>query len=178
MAEGRRYFISLFIAPQTLSCALRRKDLHNPPLRVTMRQTEMRKRFPSWAGENHRVRTGSVFDHTNDHRQRRNTCETQIYRCLKSTGNRLKSTEKHYKSPEKIFSNCLGPRCRRFESCHSDQVVADFVSFATTFYLKVIAHSLRRSSFPNRTRCAGLRFGFAKLCDSGLLAAFSTEKIK
>ena len=25
---------------------------------------------------------------------------------------------------------------------------------------KVIAHSLRRSSFPNRNRCAGLRFGF------------------
>lgn len=34
-----------------LGCALRRKDLHNPPLRVTMRQTETQKRFPSWAGE-------------------------------------------------------------------------------------------------------------------------------
>ena len=28
------------------------------------------------------------------------------------------------------------------------------------FLQKVIAHSLRRSSFPNRNRCAGLRFGF------------------
>ena len=30
------------------------------------------------------------------------------------------------------------------------------------FYLKVIAHSLRSSSFPNRTLFAGLRFGFTK----------------
>ena len=118
----RNAFISLFIAPQTLSCAPCRKDLHNLLLRVTMRQTQMRKRFPSWAGENHRFWAGSVFDHINDHRQLRNTCETQIYRYLKSSGNRLKSTEKHHKSPEKIFSHCLGAGCRRFESCHSDQL--------------------------------------------------------
>ena len=39
-------------------------------------------------------------------------------------------------------------------------VVADCISFATTFFTKVISHSFRRSSSPNRTRCAGLRFGF------------------
>ena len=43
--------ISLIIATQTLSCAPHRKDLHNLLLRVTMRQTETQKRFPSWAGE-------------------------------------------------------------------------------------------------------------------------------
>ena len=47
-----------------------------------------------------------------------------------------------------------------FESLQAHHVVADFISFATTFYFKVIAHSFRRSSFPNRTRFAGLRFGF------------------
>ena len=36
------------------------------------------------------------------------------------------------------------------------------------FYLKkVIAHSFRRSSFPNRTRCAGLRFGFGCRPENG-----------
>ena len=29
-----------------------------------------------------------------------------------------------------------------------------------TFFTKIISHSFRRSSSPNRTRCAGLRFGF------------------
>ena len=38
-------------------------------------------------------------------------------------------------------------------------VVADCISFATTFFQKVISHSLRRSSSPNATRCAGLAFG-------------------
>ena len=79
-----------------------------------------RKRFPSWAGEKYRFWAGSVFDHINDHRQLRNTCETQVYRGLKSNGNRLKSTKKRYKSPEKIFPVSLGAGCRRFESCHSD----------------------------------------------------------
>ena len=34
------------------------------------------------------------------------------------------------------------------------------------FLQKVIAHSLRRSSFPNRNRCAGLRFGFGSGTES------------
>ena len=38
-------------------------------------------------------------------------------------------------------------------------VVADCISFATTFFIKVIAPSFRRSSAPNRARFAGLRFG-------------------
>ena len=48
------------------------------------------------------------------------------------------------------------------ESLRLHHVVADFISFATTvsfFKANVISHSFRRS-FPNRTRCAGLRFGF------------------
>lgn len=43
------------------------------------------------------------------------------------------------------------------ESCATGHhVVADFISFATTFFAEAIAHSFRRASFPNRTRCAGL----------------------
>ena len=38
-------------------------------------------------------------------------------------------------------------------------VAADDISFAATF-LKVTSHSFCRSSFPNRTRFAGLRFAF------------------
>ena len=39
-----------------------------------------------------------------------------------------------YKQVKKVFSISLGAGCRRFESCHSDHVVASFVSLATTFY--------------------------------------------
>jgi len=58
-----------------------------------------------------------------------------------------------------------GPRFIRpskslFIAC--SHVVVDFVSFAMTFFQKVIAHSLRRSSFPNRTRSAAVG-GFATL---------------
>ena len=35
------------------------------------------------------------------------------------------------------------------------------------FILKAIAYSFRRSSFPNRTRCAGLRFGFGCRPETG-----------
>ena len=86
------------------------------------------------AVKNHRFRAGSVFDHIDDHRQLRDTCETQVYRCLKSIRNRLKSTEKHYKSPEKTVSLCLGAGCRRFESCHSDQTAADDIVCGGLFY--------------------------------------------
>ena len=46
----------------------------------------------------------------------------------------------------------LGPRRRGL------RIVRDDVFF---FQANVIAHSLRRSSFPNRNRFAGLRFGYA-----------------
>ncbi len=36
------------------------------------------------------------------------------------------------------------------------------------FFSKVRARSLRCSSFPNRTRCAGLRFGFGKSLNAGI----------
>ena len=39
-------------------------------------------------------------------------------------------------------------------------VGASFISLAPTFFTKVRARSFCCSSFPNRTRCAGLRFGF------------------
>ena len=48
----------------------------------------------------------------------------------------------------------------RAPSASGHHVVADCISFAMTFFTKVISHSFRRSSSPNRTRCAGLRFGF------------------
>ena len=78
IAEGRKSPISLFIAPQTLSCAPRRKNLHNPVLRVTMRQTETQNASRPEPVKHHRFRAGSVFDHINDHRQLRTTCETQF----------------------------------------------------------------------------------------------------
>ena len=113
---------SLFIAPQTLSCVLRRKDLHN--LRSELQCDKCKCENASHPGpvNDHRFRAGSVFDHINDHRQLWTTCETQLQRGLKSTGNRPESTEKHYKSPEKIFSHCLGAGCRVFESPHSDHL--------------------------------------------------------
>ena len=40
----------------------------------------------------------------------------------------------------------LGAGCRRFESCHPDHVVADYVSFATTFLLK--SHRLTHAVSP------------------------------
>ena len=53
----------------------------------------------------------------------------------------------------------LGAGCRRFKSCHSDHVVADYVSFATTFLLK--SHRLTHAvappfpqKVPLRLRCS------------------------
>ena len=54
----------------------------------------------------------------------------------------------------------LGKGVRGIYSVAIFHVVADCISFATTFFQKVISRSFRRSSSPNRTRCAGLRFGF------------------
>ena len=48
----------------------------------------------------------------------------------------------------------------RLSSAQVHHVVADCISFATTFFQKVISHAFRCSSSPNRTRCTGLRFGF------------------
>ena len=50
---------------------------------------------------------------------------------------------------------------RGFESHPLRHVGASCISLAPTFS-KVRARSLRRSSFPNRTRFAGLRFGFGR----------------
>ena len=54
-----------------------------------------------------------------------------------------------------------GSECWGFESLRAYHVVADCVSFATTFFFQanVIARSLRRSSSPTATRCAGLAVG-------------------
>lgn len=59
--ERCEHSYSLFIAAQLLSCESGRKDLHNPPLRVTMRPTQMRKRFPSWVGAKSPVLGGKRF---------------------------------------------------------------------------------------------------------------------
>ncbi len=56
-------------------------------------------------------------------------------------------------------------------------VVADFLSFATTFFIK--SHrSFRRSSFPNRTHFVGLRFGLTNpvAAASILLGLHTTRK--
>ena len=52
----------------------------------------------------------------------------------------------------------LGPRCRRFESCHSDHVGADFAPLKNTGFVRacVFSSERHRSSFPNQTRSAGL----------------------
>ena len=47
--------------------------------------------------------------------------EAVLLRAPESTDFRLKSIKKMRKSRKKSVSFCLGPRCRRFESCHSDQ---------------------------------------------------------
>ena len=47
--------------------------------------------------------------------------ETVLLRAPESTDFRLKSIKKMRKSRKKSVSFCLGPRCRRFKSCHSDQ---------------------------------------------------------
>ena len=51
-----------------------------------------------------------------------------------------------------------------FESLPACQLVASVISLATSFFISLqsfIARSFCCSSLPNRTRCAGLRFGFA-----------------
>ena len=63
-------------------------------------------------------------------------------------------------SSKKVNCYGLGPGDRAFESRHSDHVGASSISLAPTFFQKVRARSFRCSSSPNRTRCAGLRFGF------------------
>ena len=45
--------------------------------------------------------------------------------------------------------------------CAVVHVTASVISLAATFFQKVIAHSFRRSSAPNRTYCAGLQFAAA-----------------
>ncbi len=70
----------------------------------------------------------------------------------------------------------LGPSGREFESPISDHVGASCISLAPTFS-KVRARSLRCSSFPNRTRFAGLRFGFGRNLErKSILTPYSTPE--
>ena len=69
-------------------------------------------------------------------------------RCLKSNQNQLKIAKNHCKLPEKILSDCLGAGCRGFKSLHSDHVVADCISFATTFSFSKQTSSLAHSVAP------------------------------
>ena len=62
----------------------------------------------------------------------------------------------------------LGAGCRRFESCHSDHVVADYVSFATTFFMK--SHRLTHAVAPpfrKKSRSAHL-LGYKRPRDGSL----------
>ena len=64
-------------APAENTCKTPRPELQSD-------QPEMRNAFHPGPVKNDRFGAGSVFDHINDYRQRRNTCEVQIQRCLKS----------------------------------------------------------------------------------------------
>mgnify|MGYP006950731299 CR=1 FL=1 len=56
-------------------------------------------------------------------------------------------------------------------------VGASFISLAPTFVAKVRAHSCRCSSFPNRTRFAGLQFSFGcKLGNCGIYTVSIFQK--
>ena len=65
---------------------------------------------------------------------------------------------------------------RGFESHPLRHVGASYISLAPTFS-KVRARSLRCSSFPNRTRFAGLRFGFGRNLErKSILTPYSTPE--
>lgn len=68
---------------------------------------------------------------------------------VRTVNDHLKKVYADGELPEKATT--LGPRRRGL------RIVRDGVFF---FKANAISHSLRRSSFPNRTRFAGLRFGF------------------
>lgn len=108
LQAGKTVFISvpdrLFIIPaleaqhvqnpiHPLNLRLHRRFLMEeqfPPLWITpcseLQSNQPKTRNASRPGpvKNHRFGTGSVFDHINDHRQRRNTRKTQVQRDLKS----------------------------------------------------------------------------------------------
>ena len=66
------------------------------------------------------------------------------------------------------------PPALGFESPCPHHVGASFLSLAPTFFQKVGVRSFRCSSFPNRIRCAGFRFGYSAPCPStqGTLITF------
>ena len=66
----------------------------------------------------------------------------------------------------------LGAGCRRFESCHPDHVVADYVSFATTFLLK--SHRLTHAVAPPFRKKSRLLRPFACKRALGASAALPT----
>ena len=65
----------------------------------------------------------------------------------------------------RTFSLFFAPFTHRYTVL--SHVGASFISLAPTFFTKVRARSCRCSSFPNRTRCAGLRFGFGCRPETG-----------
>ena len=114
---------SLSIAAQPLSCCLRRNNLHNRLLRVTMQPTAMRNASRSVPVNLHRKPGGKRFW---PHRLPQTALEhpeTAEIRASKSKWNKLKSAENRYKRAEKVFPTSLGSRDRAFESPHSDHNV-------------------------------------------------------
>ena len=86
--------------------------------------------------------------------------ETVWTRASESTVFGLKSTENMRKTRKKSVSFCLGRRCRRFESCHSDhmKIIRTFSYLESRsdylFYLSILIlivrneNSLRQGFFP------------------------------
>ena len=114
---------SLSIAAQPLSCCLRRNNLHNCLLWVTMQPTAMRNASHSASVNLHRKPGGKRFW---PHRLLQTVLEhpeTAEIRASKSKWNKLKSAENRYKRAEKVFPISLGAGCRAFESPHSGQTM-------------------------------------------------------
>lgn len=111
---------SLSIAPQLLSCHLRRNHLHNTLLRVTMQPTATRNASRPAPVNLHRKPGGKRFwPHRLPHTAPEHPEAVEIG-ASKSKWNKLKSAENRYKRAEKVFPISLGPSGRRFEPCHSD----------------------------------------------------------
>ena len=124
---------SLSIAPQHLSCRLRRNHLHNRLLRVTM-QTLWNANAPHPAPVNlHRKPGGKRFwPHRLPHTALEHP-ETVEIRASKSKQNKQETAKNRYKQAKKVFCTSLGPGDRAFEPHYSDQNPSEIVDFRGIF---------------------------------------------
>lgn len=106
MAKGKTIFLCL--SHRKLCAFLRAENTCITSL-TELQSNKRETRNASRPGpvKNHRFGAGSVFDHINDHRPRRNTRKAWFQRCLKSNQNKLKIAKSHCKLPGIILTNCL-----------------------------------------------------------------------